>query len=114
MSLFEPAVPSADPGFFEGLPTGFLVACGVVGGLVLAVFVLAGVTMVRSHRHLKQNGIDPFAAGAHVVTRLSRSQTMAPSVSLEQRLTELDQLHRDGKISSDELAAARSGLLGSR
>ena len=88
---------------------------GLFAGFVLLFFafvlttIIAGI--VRSRRVLKDAGLDPLAAEAQLAVALSRGPLMAPAVPLEQRLTELDDLHRRGVISDAEHATARAKVL---
>ena len=98
----------------DGPPTFFLVAFAVVGLLVLCGFVLALVTALRNRRVLKDAGLDPLTAQAQLAVRFAQSGMLAPSVptqTLEQRLSELSDLHTRGVISDEELAAARAKAL---
>ena len=94
----------------DGAETAFLVLAVVVGLLVLGGFLVVGYTMLRSARAARRAGIDPFTTPAQLVAQaLSGSGS-----SLEQRLAELDDLHRRGVISGDEHRAARAKALGGR
>ena len=97
--------PSLDGG---GLETAFIVAFGSIAVLVIlgVVFVIYG--MVRSARAARSAGIDPFTSEAQLLAQ-ARSGRSTP---IEQRLRELDDLHRRGIISDDEHSAARSRALG--
>ena len=97
--------PSLEGG---GIETAFIVAFAFVTVLVLVGFAFVIYSMVRSARAARRAGTDPFT---------SEAQLLAQAVSgrgtlIEQRLQELDDLHRRGVISDDEHSAARSRTLG--
>ena len=97
--------PALDGG--EGFDL-FFVVFGIAVAIVLAGFVFVGYTMVRSARAAKRAGIDPFTPPAVLMAQAVRG---GAGRSLEQRLTELDDLHRRGVISTEEHAAARRKAL---
>ena len=100
MLAFESG-PSVDGGGFE---TIFLVVFGVAALLVLAGFVFVGYGMYRSARAAKRAGIDPFTSEAQLI-----AQAVGGSgPTLEQRLKELDDLHRRGVISAEEHQRGRA------
>jgi HAMP domain-containing protein len=100
-----------DPGFGDVPP--FMKVAFLVFGLVFLLIVAFGVTSaVRSRKVLRDAGLDPMAVEAEIAARLARGPLAGPAKSLEQRLTELDDLHRRGLISDAEHAAARSTALG--
>jgi len=101
-------VDSGDPGLF-GFPVAFAVVFTLVAVLVLAVFVLGAVSAVRNARALRRAGVDPLAVESTVLLRLMRQQPGGQT--LEQRLAELDDLHRRSVISPAEHASARARLL---
>ena len=102
------------------LGTGGPPAFFVVFLIIFLMFFVTVVTLIvksalRSRRVLRDAGLDPLAAEAQLAVRLARSGMLAPSPqakTLEQRLTELADLHTRGVISDDELAAARATALG--
>ncbi|MDQ4009079.1 MAG: hypothetical protein M3211_13365 [Actinomycetota bacterium] len=113
MALRSPAAfGPADAGLFDGAPTGFVVFFALVGTLVAAGMVLVVVSMVRNARRLRQAGIDPLTAQADLTVRLQRSALLAGEQSLEDRLSDLDRLHEQGRISHAEHVQARAALLG--
>lgn len=94
--------------------TAFFVFFGVVALFIVGVFVLIAVTGVKNRRVLKDAGIDPLTAQAQLAVPLANSRLLAPKdaeQSLEQRLTELADLHSRGVISDTELATARAKAL---
>ena len=99
---------SVDSGFGSAFDTVFFAVVGIIGALILAGFVFTVYTMVRSARAAKRAGIDPFTPPAVLMAQAVRG---GGTRSLEQRLAELDDLHRRGVISSEEHAAARRKAL---
>ena len=95
----------------DGAPILFLVFFGLVATLVLAGFVFTGYAMVRSFRAAKAAGLDPFASQTQLLAQAANSEMLAPRQSIEQRLAELDDLHRRGVITAAEHGAARSAAL---
>ena len=85
----------------------FLVVFAAAGLLVLSGFVLVAVLAVKGARATRRAGIDPYAPESVVLAQALRGDAR----SLEQRLAELDDLHRRGVISSEEHAAARRQAL---
>ena len=79
-------------------------------------FVFLGVSSARNARLLRSRGVDPVTVQSELALR--RLQTgpgtppPGPSVPLEARLAELDQLLARGVVSQDERDAARARLLG--
>jgi len=100
---FEEGPLAPAPLFEGGL---FVLSIAVVGLLVLLGFLFVAF-IVRSHRAAKRAGIDPFASEAQIIAQaLSGS-----ALTLEQRLAELDDLHRRGLISTEERTTARQQVL---
>ena len=99
-----------DPGFGD-FPPFLLIAFGVVALFVLAVFVMVAVGAVRSRRVLRDSGLDPLAAHAQIAVRLADGPLGAARKPLEQRLAELDDLHRRGVITAAEHDAGRRAAL---
>jgi hypothetical protein len=100
-----------DPGFGDLPP--FMYVAFVIFGVFFVIAVAFGVTTaVRSRKVLRDNGLDPLAAQAQLAVRLAQGPMGTPATSLEQRLTELDDLHRRGLITDDEHGAARRAALG--
>jgi hypothetical protein len=84
---------------------------------VIFVFMFIGIvlfmalTAARSKRALEAGGLDPLAAEAQIAARAANSQLLAPRRSLEDRLTELDDLRTRGVNSEEEYATARAKAL---
>lgn len=104
MLSFEEGPPVADPLFEADL---FLVAFALVGSLVLLGFLFVAYSILRSYRAAKRAGLDPFASEAQVIAQA----ISGPARTLEQRLHELDDLHRRGIISGEEHRMARAKAL---
>ena len=99
-----------DPGSGD-FPPFFLIAFGVVALFMAGVFVLVVVGAVRSRRVLRESGLDPLAAAAQIAARFVDGRLGSTGRSLEQRLAELDDVHRRGVITAAEHGAARSAAL---
>jgi cytochrome c-type biogenesis protein CcmH/NrfG len=99
-----------DPGFGD-LPPSFLIAFAVVGLFIAVVLVLVVTSAVRSRKVLRDSGLDPLAAPAQIAARLAPRPTGHPDKVLEQRLAELDDLHRRGVITDAEHKGARATAL---
>jgi hypothetical protein len=98
------------PGFGE-FPLMFLILFGVASLFIVVVAVLVVTGLVRSRRVLRGSGLDPLAAQAQIAARFAQGPLATPVKSLEQRLVELDDLHRRGVISTAEHEAARAAAL---
>jgi hypothetical protein len=87
--------------------------------VIFIVFVVMFIGIVffmvmsaaRSKKALEDGGLDPLAAEAQLAARAANSQLLAPRRSLEDRLTELDDLRSRGVISEEEHATARAKAL---
>ena len=99
-----------DPGFGD-FPPFFLIAFAFVGAFILVVFAFAVTSAVRSRKVLRDSGLDPLAAHAQIAARLAQGPLATPAKSLEQRLAELDDVHRRGVISDSEHDGARRAAL---
>ena len=93
------------------VPDPFIIVFCVALALILGGFVLTVVIAVKGRRTLLDAGINPLTAQAELAAKLKKSEVLAPAQSLEQRLTELDDLHRRGVISTEEHATARDKAL---
>ena len=91
-----------------GAESVFLVLFGLAAAIILAGFVFVGYSMVRSARAARRAGVDPFTPESVL---LAQALGGAAGQPLEQRLRELDDLHRRGVISADEHRAARARAL---
>jgi hypothetical protein len=102
-----------DPGS-GNVPPFFEIAIAVVALLFLVAVVVIVIGIARSRRVLRESGLDPLAARAQIAARVSRGPLATPAKSLEQRLGELDDLHRRGVITDAEHDAARTAALEGR
>src|SRR6476646_4370246 len=93
------------------LPPLFEIVIAVIAVFFLAVVVMIGISIARNRRVLRDSGLDPLAARAQIAARLSQVPLTSPAKSLEQRLSELDDLHRRGVITESEHRAARTAAL---
>ena len=102
---------SGDTGGFE---TPFLIAFAFVGLLVMAGFAFVVYAAIRSARAARRSGIDPFTPDAQLLAQAisGRGRGRGRGQTIEQRLAELDDLHRRGVISTDEHRTARARALG--
>jgi hypothetical protein len=99
-----------DPDFGE-FPAFFMIAFILAGLFIVAVGAVVVTGVVRSRKVLRANGMDPMTAHAELAARLAHGPLGTPAKSREQRLAELDDLHRRGLITADEHAEARRAAL---
>lgn len=94
--------------------SGELIFSGIVA-LFLLLFVCAVVfivvSAVRSRRVLREAGLDPLTAQAQIAARFANGPLAAPNKTLEQRLSELEDLRARGVISEIEYATSRAAVL---
>jgi hypothetical protein len=92
-----------------------------VGVVIIIALVGVGSAIARA-RYRQSRGMDPFFAKEQVEAAIVNSELMRPREehphdagqphkSIEQRLTELEDLHSRGVISDEELRAARANVL---
>lgn len=90
-------------------------AFGALFGFVAVVIAIGIVTMivvtVYRAKRMTDRGQNPLTVQEDIAYQAMQSRTLAPEQSLEQRLAELDDLHRRGVISDDEHRAARAEAL---
>ncbi|MGY2129607.1 hypothetical protein [Blastococcus sp. SYSU DS0617] len=96
---------------FGDFPPVFLAFFGLAAAFIVVVAVMVVLSLARSRKVLRDSGLDPLAAPAEVAARLARGPLAAPVRSLEQRLAELDDLHRRGVITDAEHDAGRRAAL---
>jgi len=98
----NPVIPGAD-------------VFGAVFGIVVFLMVIGVATMivvaVYRAKRMADRGQNPLTMQEDIAYQAMQSQTLAPTKTLEQRLAELDDLHRRGVISDDEHRAARAEAL---
>lgn len=111
----------ANPGFpaaFSGIFAVFF----IIALIGLAVSVYIGI---RKYAVIKKAGHDPLTVDAALAAKVLNSDMLrpapgpglaagdvAPAKSLEERLSEIDDLHARQVISDDERTAARAAILG--
>lgn len=88
---------------------GALFTVGIVV-VVVAVVVIISLSLYRAKR-MADRGQNPLTVQEDIAYQAMQSRTLAPTRTLEQRLAELDDLHRRGVISDDEHRAARAEAL---
>jgi hypothetical protein len=93
----------------DGFENAFFVVFGFAAVLILLGFVFVGYSVVRGARAARRAGVDPFTPESLLIAQALEGRRPG---SLEQRLAELDDLHRRGVISADEHRAARTRALG--
>jgi hypothetical protein len=98
-------------GFFDTMPAVMQIGFAVFAVFFVLVLVLVVTTFVRSRKVLRDSGIDPLAAHAHVAARLAAGPLGTPARSLEQRLAELDDLRHRGLITAEEHEAGRRAAI---
>jgi hypothetical protein len=99
------------PDFFGHLPTLMLVLSLVFFILFLCVTGFIVFVWVKSYQALERQGVDPLGVPAQIAGRLATSKLLAPEMSVEARLQELDDLRARELISYDEYRAARDRVL---
>lgn len=83
-----------------------------VGGVVTLLGIVAVVVLtVYRARRMAARGQNPLTVQEDIAYRAVQSRAFAPTRPLEQRLAELDDLHRRGVISDDEHRTARAEAL---
>jgi hypothetical protein len=80
--------------------------------LFVGVVVLIIVSARKRYRAAKDAGLDPWAGDIQMMQAAKESQLLAPARSVEDRLAEVDQLRREGKISAEEHSDARARIMG--
>jgi hypothetical protein len=93
------------------MPDGFIGLFVVMAVLVAIGFAINIVRSVARYSTLRSGGLNPFVAREQLEAKLNQSSVIAPAKTLEQRLTELDDLRDRGVITEDERAAARAKVL---
>src|SRR4051812_23028562 len=96
------------------VPPVFEILVAFVGVFILVVLGFIVLSIVRSRKVLRDSGLDPLAAHAQIAARFAQGPLATSAQTLEQRLTELDDLHRRGLITGAEHDAARRAALTDR
>ncbi|MGZ4635435.1 hypothetical protein [Oryzihumus sp.] len=97
-----------------GAPTGFKLFFAAVVTLIVLGFVAMLATAAYRARAARRAGLDPLAGDIQLAGQLRRSALLAPAGeerTTEQRLAELDALHRSGAINAEEREAQRARIL---
>jgi uncharacterized membrane protein len=95
-----------------GVGIGIAVFLVIFGILFVSVVVLIVVSARKRYRAAKDAGLDPWAADIQMMQAAKESQLLAPTRSVEDRLAEVDELRREGRISAEEHSAARERIMG--
>jgi hypothetical protein len=93
------------------MPTFMKIAFAVFAVFFVVVLAFIATGIARSRKVLRESGLDPMAAQAQIAARLAQGPLGTPAQSLEQRLAELDDLHRRGLITTEEHAESRRAAL---
>ena len=95
-----------------GIPAGFIVLFVIVASIAVGGAIWRAVVLSRG-------GLNPMVAKEQLEVRLAQSLKNAatsapgqPAKTIEERLTELDDLYERGVISAEELAAGRAKVIG--
>jgi hypothetical protein len=96
------------PGGSPGFPSWFIA--------VFVIVAIAGIgTSIWRFSVLRSGGLNPFVAREQLEAKLNQSLTPATpppdARSIEDRLSELDDLHNRGVITADELSTGRAKII---
>lgn len=119
---FDPTFDGLDPGLVGGSDafSGFF---GLVVVLIIVGVVVSIVMALRRAKTFHDAGVDPLDPQTDLQVRMARRlasspdpassgpRTPAPAPAPEERLAEVDRLHRAGTISDAERDAARRRIL---
>jgi hypothetical protein len=83
----------------------------IVPAIIGVVFVVVLASIVYKAVHLASRGVNPLTVQEDLAARALQSQALQPARTKEQRLDELDELRALGRISEEELQAARARIL---
>ena len=102
-----------------GIPSAFISVFIIVVAIAVAGVIVRAVLVGRRAEVLRKGGLDPLIAKEQLEAQLARhlrsSATPAsgqPARTIEERLTELDDLHDRGVITAEERAAGRAKIIG--
>ncbi|MFZ9867537.1 MAG: SHOCT domain-containing protein [Ilumatobacteraceae bacterium] len=95
----------------DGAPAGFSVMFIGVGIFIGLVLILVIVSLVKNFRVMKARGVDPLTAHGEIAARMAKG-TLFEGKSIEQKLSELDDLRKRGVITDVEHADSRRRILG--
>lgn len=92
-----------DLGFFATIPLGFKILAVIVTIGALLTWSSAIANLIK----LRKSGINPLMAPAVLADKVLKSQLLAPTSSIEEKLAEIDRLFQNGTISAEEHKTAR-------
>lgn len=96
------------------VPVGYDIAGSVfaLGAVVVGIgFVVVIALAIYRGTRMANRGQNPLTLQEDIAYKAMQSRTLAPVRPLEQRLAELDDLHRRGVITDDEHRSARAEAL---
>ncbi len=105
-------VPSDSGLLFGGISIGIAIFMAIFAILFVSVVVLIIVSARKRYKAAKTAGLDPWAGDIQMMQAAKESQLLAPARSVEDRLAEVDELRRAGRISAEEHSAARARIMG--
>lgn len=101
-------------GFFRSIFGVMGIGTILFAVLFIAVLIFIIVVATRNYRAAKKSGMDPFTMETDLMARAANSALLAPKKNLEEKLLELDDLHKRGIITRDEFLQARRDALGDK
>jgi hypothetical protein len=93
------------------VPAFFAIMTAVFPFLFLATLGLIIFMAVRNYNKAKSMGKDPFTLQTEVIAKLADSKLLQGEVSIEQKLSEADELLAKGTITQTEHADLRKSIL---
>ncbi|WIB77820.1 SHOCT domain-containing protein [Curtobacterium sp. MCPF17_002] len=96
------------------IPVGYDIAGSMItlGAVVIGIgFVVVIALAIYRGTRMANRGQNPLTLQEDLAYKAMQSNTLAPAQPLEQRLAELDDLHRRGVITDDEHRSARAEAL---
>jgi hypothetical protein len=106
---FDPGSPVIDHGSQVFAGVGLVLGLFALFFIAVIGFMIFAVT--RRYRAAKNAGLDPFAGDIQVMGKVANSAVLAPQITVEQRLAEVDGLLAAGTITAAEHQAARARIL---
>lgn len=124
----DPAFPTPTPPTpspLDAADTWFPIVFAIAAAVVLIGFIVVIVSIIRRNARLRSLGHDPMTVDADIAHRMATGTLTTPdapadaaaadaapaSASVEERLAEVDELHRRGAIDDAERAATRARIL---
>lgn len=124
VTIDEGDIPGMVDKGFDRVETTFNVMSVVIPVFIVLVIGLIIFTAVRNYRAAKRHGMDPFAVETELAGRVYNSALLAPPPGASQpgqaaqhagtkaeRLQEIEDLYRNGAITSAERQRARDAVL---